>query len=98
MRKTATVRTGPGPGSARKMFAQLLEIEQADAAAVRLDRALARQVMKSARDRLSAQRQCGRKLFLCYFERRLVALRRLMQEEMTDLLNSLPSGQFPKTL
>jgi hypothetical protein len=69
------------------MIAQLLEIEQADAAAFRLDRALVRQVVKGARDRLSAQRQCGRELFLCDVERRLVALRRLMQEETTDLLN-----------
>ena len=69
------------------MLAQLLEIEQTDAAAFRLDRALACQVVKGARDRLSAERQCGRELSLCYLERRLVALRRLMQEETTDLLN-----------
>lgn len=67
------------------MSAQLLEIESGDAAAFRLDRALARQVAKGARDRLPAQRQRGRELCLCYLERRLVALLRLRRTLLMGL-------------
>lgn len=54
-----------GVASARQTFAQLLEIEEPDAAPLLLDHILVGQVVKRARDGLPAQRECGGEFLLC---------------------------------
>ena len=80
------------------MRLQLLLVEDADSAPFLLDGMFVGQVVKNARDRLPTERKRRRHLVLREIDRRLVALGRLVQQEVRDLLVSRLAGQLPDSL